>query len=158
MEIHVAPDGDDEHGDGSEAKPFATLARARDEVRRVKAGKGPIGILLAPGEYPLAAGLVLEARDSESENAPVVFRAKEKGKAVLYGGTRLSGFMPVTDRHPERLPGGPRQGLPVTSSNQIMITAVAGPWFLTSRRPRPPWNSLQRGADDPLCQNRVLSA
>lgn len=109
MEIHVAPDGDDEHGDGSEAKPFATLARARDEVRRVKAGKGPIGILLAPGEYPLAAGLVLEARDSGSENAPVVFRAKEKGKAVLYGGTRLSGFMPVTDPAIlERLPAEAR--------------------------------------------------
>src|SRR5690554_4112845 len=98
VEIHVAPDGDDEHGDGSEANPFATLARARDEARRVKTGDGPVGILLAPGEYPLSTSLVLDARDSGSEGAPVVFRAKEQGKAVLYGGRRLSGFAPVTDQ------------------------------------------------------------
>ncbi|NLY89898.1 MAG: hypothetical protein GX085_09840 [Firmicutes bacterium] len=97
VEIHVAPDGDDKQGDGSEAKPFATLTRARNEARRVKTGDGPVGILLAPGEYSLSSSLELDARDSGSEDAPVVFRAKEKGKAVLYGGTRLSGFTPVTD-------------------------------------------------------------
>ena len=109
VEIHVAPDGDDEHGDGSEANPFATLARARDEARRVKTGDGPVGILLAPGEYPLSTSLVLDARDSGSEGAPVVFRAKEQGKAVLYGGRRLSGFAPVTDQSVlERLPAETR--------------------------------------------------
>ncbi|HHU82286.1 MAG TPA: hypothetical protein GXZ26_04725 [Firmicutes bacterium] len=97
VEIHVAPDGDDQQGDGSAANPFATLARARDEARRAKTGDGPVGILLAPGEYPLSASLVLDAGDSGFEGAPVVFRAKEKGKAVLYGGTRLSGFTPVTN-------------------------------------------------------------
>lgn len=97
VEIHVAPDGDDSTGDGSEANPFATPARARDEARQIKNAGGAVGILLAPGEYPLSTSLVLDTRDSGSKGAPIVYRAKEKGKTVLYGGTRLSGFEPVVD-------------------------------------------------------------
>ena len=39
-DFHVAPNGDDAHA-GTESKPFATLERARDEVRKLKQA-GPL--------------------------------------------------------------------------------------------------------------------
>lgn len=98
-ELYVAPQGDDAQ-DGSAQRPFATLARARDAVRALQAGgaKGPIGVRIRSGEYVVAETLALTAADSGTEAAPVVYRAEEPGKAVFYGGARLAGFAPVTDR------------------------------------------------------------
>ena len=97
-EVFVAPDGEDA-ADGSRARPFRTLARARDAVRALKAEgiEGAIGVRILPGEYPLGETLTLTAEDSGSEGAPVVYRAEEMGRAVLYGGRRIDGFVPVTD-------------------------------------------------------------
>lgn len=97
-EVFVAPDGNDAN-DGSAARPLATLAKARDTVRLLKAQgvKGAIGVRIRPGQYPVTQTLVLTAEDSGSREAPVVYRAEKKGAAVLYGGARLRGFAPVTD-------------------------------------------------------------
>jgi hypothetical protein len=97
-EVHVAPDGDD-GGDGSAERPFRTLQRARDAVRALKAGgvNGAICVRVHPGEYPVTEVLTLTAEDSGRPGAPVVYRAEEMGKAVLYGGTRVTGFKPVSD-------------------------------------------------------------
>jgi hypothetical protein len=105
-EVYVAPEGDDAQ-DGSAQRPFATLARARDAVRALKADgvNGPIGVRIRSGEYTVTETLALTAADSGTETGPVVYRAEELGKAVFYGGARLSGFGPVTDRAVlERLP------------------------------------------------------
>ncbi|MBN2448760.1 MAG: hypothetical protein JXR77_00140 [Lentisphaeria bacterium] len=105
-EVHVAPDGDDAQ-DGSRERPFRTLARARDAIRVLKAN-GPQGaccVWVHPGLYPVTETLALTAEDSGTAAAPVVYRATEMGKAVLYGGARVSGFVPVTDKDIlERLP------------------------------------------------------
>jgi len=98
-EVYVGPDGRDTDN-GSRRRPFATLPRARDAVRAIKAKGvcGAIGVRILPGEYPVSRTLELTAEDSGREGSPVVYRAEEKGKAVLYGGARLTGFTPVTDR------------------------------------------------------------
>ena len=98
-EVHVSCDGDD-GGDGSAARPFAGLTRARDAVRALRAQgvDGPIAVTLAPGEYPVTTALELTEVDSGTAASPVVYRAAEPGRTVLYGGQRLSGFTPVTDR------------------------------------------------------------
>jgi len=97
-EVFVAPNGDDAN-DGSEQWPFATLTRARDETRALRARgvAGPLAVTALPGEYSVTGPLALSAEDSGTEAAPVVYRAKEKGTAVFYGGKRLTGFVPVTD-------------------------------------------------------------
>ena len=97
-EIHVAPNGDDA-GDGRPARPFAGLTRARDAVRqlRTEGVDGPIAVTLASGEYPVNAPLELTETDSGAATGPVVYRAAESGRAVLYGGLRLTRFVPVTD-------------------------------------------------------------
>ncbi|MBT3287279.1 MAG: hypothetical protein HN380_08025, partial [Victivallales bacterium] len=107
-EVHVAPDGNDA-GDGSRARPFKTLARARDAVRALKGKvKGAICVRVHSGEYPVTETLALTAEDSGTAEAPVVYRAEEMGKAVLYGGARVSGLEPVTD--PAILARLPKEG------------------------------------------------
>lgn len=96
--VHIAPEGNDGH-DGTKEKPLATLSRARDVVRAIKAKgvAGPIGILIKPGTYPVAKTIEFTAEDSGTEESPIIYRAEKKGTAIFYGGKRLSGFKPVTD-------------------------------------------------------------
>ncbi|MBT4814436.1 MAG: LamG domain-containing protein, partial [Lentisphaerae bacterium] len=97
-EVYVAPGGSDAN-DGTRASPLATLQGARDAVRAIRAEgvDGPTGVRILPGEYAVTQTLELSAEDSGTEQAPIVYRAEEKGKAVFYGGKRLSGFTPVAD-------------------------------------------------------------
>lgn len=99
MEYFVAPNGSDVNP-GTAAKPFATLAKARDAVRALKARGLPAGgvaVTVKSGEYKVTDTLALTAEDSGTAASPVVYRAEKKGTAVLYGGTRLTGFKPVSD-------------------------------------------------------------
>ncbi len=98
-EVFIAPDGDDA-APGTAERPFASLTRARNAVRRRRANgvTGPIAVTLLPGEYRITETLELTEEDSGTDQSPVVYRAAEKGRAVLYGGRRLSGFQPVSDR------------------------------------------------------------
>jgi hypothetical protein len=98
-EYFVAPQGNDANP-GTSEKPFATLEKARDAIRALKAKgalPGPVCVRLMPGKYPVERTIELTAADSGTEAAPIVYRADKKGAAVLYGGRRLDGFSPVTD-------------------------------------------------------------
>jgi len=97
-EVFVSVKGNDSNN-GSMQSPFAGLVRARDRVRALrKSGvKGPIAVTVMPGRYRVREPLRLNAADSGSASEPVVYRAREKGTAVFYGGERLSGFEPVVD-------------------------------------------------------------
>ena len=67
-QIHASVDGDDQHGDGTATRPFASLERARDEIRRWRqqdpAVEGVTEVLFGPGEYPLAETVRLDERDA----------------------------------------------------------------------------------------------
>ncbi len=96
VNLHVSPKGSDA-GDGSAERPFATLEKARDAARAVK-GK-PVTVWLAGGDYFFEKPFVLEAADSGTASAPVVWRAEENATPRLLGGRKLSAadFMPVTN-------------------------------------------------------------
>ena len=99
VEYFVAPAGNDANP-GTRERPFASLESARDAIRALKAKgglPGPVGVRLLPGEYPTQRTFELTAADSGTQAAPIVYRADTKGTSVLYGGARLSGFIPVTD-------------------------------------------------------------
>jgi hypothetical protein len=99
VEYFVAPTGS-AAADGSREKPFASLERARDAVRSLKAKEGlpgAVAVRLLPGEYAVKATFELGAGDSGTEAAPIVYLADRKGTVVLYGGRRLHEFLPVTD-------------------------------------------------------------
>jgi parallel beta-helix repeat protein len=79
--------------------PFATIERARDEVRRWnRAGRLPEGatVLVHAGTYELEKTLVFGTEDSGSATAPVVYRAAPGEKVVVIGGRRITGFKPLT--------------------------------------------------------------
>jgi len=96
--IFVSPKGSDAN-DGSAAAPVATLTRARDLARALKAAgtTGAICVAVQPGQYRVTGPLALSQQDSGAPGSPVVYQAVQPGKAIFYGGTRLTGFEPVTD-------------------------------------------------------------
>jgi hypothetical protein len=99
VERFVAPQGNDANP-GTREEPFATLEKARNAIRALKARgalPGPVCVTLMPGVYPMERTFELTAADSGTEAAPIVYRADQKGSAVLYGGLRLDEFTPVTD-------------------------------------------------------------
>ena len=107
-EFYVSPQGDDANDGLSADKagssgPFATIARARDEVRKLKQSgglpKGGVAVNLRGGIYQLPASLQFTSEDSGSEGSPVVYRAYKEEKPRLAGGRVLkaSDFAPVTD-------------------------------------------------------------
>ena len=99
--LHVSLDGHDtwsgrlaepnpERSDG----PFATLTRARDELRRVRTS-GQLEsthVYLHGGIHFLDAPLIFLPQDSGSAAAPIVYEAYRDEKPVLSGGRRLTGW------------------------------------------------------------------
>jgi hypothetical protein len=64
---------------------------------------------MLPGEYRVPTTLILSADDSGTNAAPIIYRAKQKGTALLCGGRQLNGFQQVTDQKVlERLPANAR--------------------------------------------------
>ena len=95
LEFFVSPSGSDAAG-GSFAHPFATLSRARDAVRAVKAkGSLPAGgvtVWLRGGTYAVKETLALAAEDSGEPDAPVAWKAWKDERPVLDGGWRVPAF------------------------------------------------------------------
>ena len=76
--------------------PFATLARARDAVRGLKAEgtrQGPIVVMVRGGTYHLAEPLRLGPEDSGTAEQPIIY-CPWPGEEVT-----LSGGRPITDWH-----------------------------------------------------------
>src|SRR5258708_738066 len=74
--LSVATDGRDTNP-GTEARPFATLERARDEIRRRKAtGPLPVGgitVELRGGVYERLRPFALTSEDGGTEQAPITY-------------------------------------------------------------------------------------
>jgi hypothetical protein len=99
VEYFVTPKGSDANP-GTRRRPFASLEKARDAIRALKAKgplPGPVCVRLLPGEYPVTKTGELTDADSGTEKAPIVYRAERKGSVVLYGGRRLTRFSVVTN-------------------------------------------------------------
>ncbi len=126
-EFYVAPNGDDANP-GTKARPFATVERARDEVRALKkAGPlpGAVTVQVRGGTYFLRDTLVFDPGDSGTEQAPVIYQAYSGEEPLLSGGVTVSGWREVT-------PGRWEATLP---------DVAAGTWFSQlyvndQRRPR----------------------
>jgi hypothetical protein len=99
-DVFVAPTGTDA-ADGSAEKPVATLRRALDRVREIRAAEPardtPIEVELADGRYELAQTVEIAGEDSGTERSPTVIRSIAGGRAVLSGGRTVPQWLPVTD-------------------------------------------------------------
>ncbi|OGV83613.1 MAG: hypothetical protein A3K19_07755 [Lentisphaerae bacterium RIFOXYB12_FULL_65_16] len=105
--LYVAPAGNDawtgtlaEPNAGRTDGPFATLERARDELRQRRRTGGVTdgaALLVRAGEYELTKPFQLTAEDSGTAAAPIVYRAFPGEKPVLFGGKRITDFKPFKD-------------------------------------------------------------
>ncbi|MBN2310610.1 MAG: hypothetical protein JXR94_16680, partial [Candidatus Hydrogenedentes bacterium] len=81
--------------------PFASLERARDEIRNMKQSgglpDGGVTVEILPGRYELAAPVELSAEDSGTAGAPIVYRARPGDLVRISGGQLISGWEPVSD-------------------------------------------------------------
>ena len=90
--FHVATQGND-HADGSPAKPFRTISRARDAVRGVPANfDGDIAVILASGTYELPETLTFGAQDSGRGSHKIIYQNEPGAKVLISGGTLVSGW------------------------------------------------------------------
>jgi parallel beta-helix repeat protein len=107
LDLYVAGDGRDSWSGTLAAPdpsgtngPFATLVRARDEIRQWKAKLGhrplpqPVMVWVRGGDWYLDKPFQLTAEDSGSEKAPIVYRAFSNEVVRLIGGVTVTGFKP----------------------------------------------------------------
>ena len=102
--IHVATTGDDSWSgalesptrDGSDG-PFATLVRARNEIRTLRAsgrlsfGVG-VDVVVHDGTYRLDSTFALTGDDSGSDTGSIEYRAASGATVVLSGSREVNGF------------------------------------------------------------------
>ena len=82
---------------GTEAKPFATLQRARDAIRKLKASgplTAPVTVMVRGGKYFLEQTLVLSSADSGTRKTPITYTAYPGEEPILSGGQKVSGWEP----------------------------------------------------------------
>jgi len=105
LTLYVAPDGNDAASGKSEKPqpgkpdgPLATLAGARDALRRIRKAGGsnePVHIVVADGLYELREPLLLEPQDGGTAEAPVSYEAAPGAHPLLSGGRKITGFKPT---------------------------------------------------------------
>ena len=101
-DLFVSPQGQDgwsgklaapnaERTDG----PLASLAGARDAIRRRKAAgplAAPLRVLVRRGTYRVKGPIVLTAADGGTEQAPITYAAWPGETPVISGGVAISGW------------------------------------------------------------------
>ncbi len=81
--------------------PFATLERARDAIRALKAKgallAGGVTVRILDGLYPRDHTFQLTAEDSGTSNSPIIYSADSSGPVRFVGGKEVTGWKPVID-------------------------------------------------------------
>lgn len=117
LELYVAPGGEDSNP-GTISEPFATLERARDEIRvRKKATLNEnVIVWLRGGTYVLSEPLVLGLEDSATQKHSITYAAYQDEHPVLTSTTNISGWKKL-----ETLPAG----LPRKAAGQVWVADVS---------------------------------
>lgn len=146
--IFVAPNGDDENGDGSEARPFATARKARDVVREVKSRSGlPTGgvaVVFRGGTYRISETLDLNDIDSGTWDSPIVWRAAENERVVWTGALAVPGLdcPDADDPVLRRIPAAARSRVRVADVRALPHAADPLPDFEAGHSNPPPSTDL----------------
>jgi len=94
-DVHVAVSGADA-ADGSATAPVASLRRALDLVREIRAADPgrttPVVVEVAAGRHELADTLVVLPEDSGTERSPMIVRAAAGTRPVVSGGRIIAGW------------------------------------------------------------------
>ncbi|SHM59221.1 carbohydrate-binding protein [Ruminococcus flavefaciens] len=94
----VAPDGSDS-GDGSVEAPFATLEKARDEVRKINGSMtGDIVVYLRGGDYRVTKPVEFDTRDSGTGGFTIRYEAYGDEEPVINGAQKVTGWTKFNDK------------------------------------------------------------
>ncbi|MBT3376507.1 MAG: hypothetical protein HN742_29555 [Lentisphaerae bacterium] len=112
--LYVSPQGNDTNP-GTRQRPFASVFRARDAIRKLKDADGLPGggvvVEIAGGRYDVSETFELTADDSGAAGKPVVYRCDPEARAWLVAGQDIpvSALEPLTDPDIRaRIPRGAR--------------------------------------------------
>jgi hypothetical protein len=107
-DLYVAPGGDDA-SPGTRDKPLASLAGARDAVRRLKKQKPPrdITVELAGGTYRLGETVIFGLDDSAAEGCTITYAAAAGERPMFSAGVPIGGWEKLKD-YPKLLPAKAR--------------------------------------------------
>jgi hypothetical protein len=92
-DYYVAPHGSDQNP-GTREQPFATLVRARDEVRKKIASglRADVAVLIRGGTYELPDPVVFGPQDSGTDQHSVTYAAFPGERPIFSGGRKVSGW------------------------------------------------------------------
>ena len=110
--LRVSPDGDDAAA-GTAAAPLRTFSGAQARIRAMKAKDGGLKrsviVEFADGEYAVGSPVSFTAADSGTCEHTIVYRALNRGKAVVTGGGKLKWTVPpAADPLLRRIPAAVR--------------------------------------------------
>lgn len=127
-DIYVAPDGNDNTGDGSFDKPYATLERARNAANELK-NSGAVfdGITVAfkAGVYQTLSQVRFTSSDSGSEECPILYTAYGDGEVLFKGSVTLNAddFTTVAEAEGDRLSDEAKSKVRVMDLKKYGITS-----------------------------------
>ncbi|MEK0314912.1 cohesin domain-containing protein [Cohnella sp. 56] len=87
--IYVATNGNDSTGDGTQGKPYKTVAKAKAVVRTLPKTGGDIVVRIADGFYSLDETLLFTKEDSGSASSTIRYEAAPGAKPVISAGQML---------------------------------------------------------------------
>lgn len=98
LEIYVSPIGDNSNTGLSSTHPFATLERARDEIRTLNPSS-EVTVWLMDGDYNLSNTFELTNQDSGTATHRITYRAVNKHQAKIHLAKQVpaSAFQPLTN-------------------------------------------------------------
>lgn len=101
-EFYVAPEGLDGNP-GNKSKPFATLERARDEVRTLIGNglKANVTVWVHGGTYTLQETLMFGLEDSGTDQYSITYQAVPGEGPILSSGVKVEGWKEL-DTHGQR--------------------------------------------------------
>lgn len=89
---YVSPSGSDSNS-GTETEPFQTIQKARDTIRKLDTlPEGGITVILEDGKYYEKETIQFTPEDSGTQEAPIVYKARNEGKAIITGEEAISGW------------------------------------------------------------------
>lgn len=139
----VAPDGNDANP-GTLARPFATLARARDAVRALGQPQRDVLIWLRGGEYRLAETVVFGPADGATADHTITYAAYPGEKPVFTSGVPVTGWQPAAPA-----------GLPTVARGKVWVADVSA--ILDSKAARQDPNPGLGEPPDPRDRSRFYS-
>ena len=97
-ELFVAPDGDDSNS-GTIDSPLATLAGARDAVRRINGSvSGDIVVNFRGGTYRQTEPVTFGLKDSAKGDSRIIYQAYKDEIPVISGAQQVTGWSKYNDK------------------------------------------------------------